>query len=214
MRSPRPPRGGHCLGRRQRKEINKKTCDGVGAAGGCRRARSTESENMGVSPGSLLRPGARQAQARHPAPPSCSPILAVPRILEAFPWPTLPVLSPTLHPTQAPSSPTFPGTLPAPNTLRTGRPRPTSLAAPHLKPPAPRWAPRCGNCPWRRRDGEPSGTAETWIAAGSPHPVPSRTAATSRAQPIPPPPAAAQPRPSAAASPAGSVAAEGGAGTS
>lgn len=43
-------------------------------------------------------------------------------------------------PPPAPSSPTRPGTAPAQD------------APPHLKPPAPRWAPRCGNCPWRRRD--------------------------------------------------------------
>lgn len=49
---------------------------------------------------------------------------------------------------------------PAPNTARPGRPSPLPLP-PHLKPPAPRWAPPCGSCPWRRRHGRPPGAAET-----------------------------------------------------
>lgn len=40
--------------------------------------------------------------------------------------------------------------------LRDTHPRPAFPApppsqSPHLRPPVPRWAPPCGNCPWRRR---------------------------------------------------------------
>lgn len=58
--------------------------------------------------------------------PSPPPPAALPSTLGARAWPALPGRSPAGDL----SSATFPGTLPCPSTLRTGRPRPTSLAAP------------------------------------------------------------------------------------
>lgn len=88
---------------------------------------------------------------------------------------------------------------PAPNTVRIGRPGPPPSLPPHLKPPAPRWAPPCGNCPWRRRHGRPPGAAETGtdssrqpaLAPAAPRAAPSQSR-----RPLPaPPPASAPPRP-------------------
>jgi hypothetical protein len=70
---------------------------------------------------------------------------------------------------------------------------PPTSPPPHLKPPAPRWAPPCGNCPWRRRDGRPS-AARTWAAAAGPQRRP-------RPAYLATPSGAARPRPSVVAAP-------------
>lgn len=104
-----------------------------GAPGRCPRARSTESGGpswKGLRSYRKLRPHPRHC----PRPPTPRPTLrALPR-----PGP----------------SPALPGTAPAPNTLPApGVPDPPPSGPPHLKPPAPRWAPPCDNCPWRLQDG-------------------------------------------------------------
>lgn len=183
--SPRP-QGRPCQGRKQRKEgINTVKHSGRGRVGEtlarALRRRARQMGVLGVPPGRGLRCGPERRRLR-PHPRSPSPA-----------WP-LPVRSPARPPPSQTQPP--PQTPSRPWVSQTHLPR--SLPA-HLKPPAPRWAPPCGNCPWRRRDGGPSGAAETWTAAAGPQPAPARTAG--RAQPIPPPPAAARPRPSAAAAP-------------
>lgn len=92
--------------------------------------------------------------------------------------------------------------LPPPTPAGLRSPDPPPSLPPHLKPPAPRWAPPCGNCPWRGRDGEPS---ETWAgaaavsaaaataAAGSPQ-QPARPAAPSLSHHPPRRPSRPQPR--------------------
>lgn len=75
---------------------------------------------------------------------------------------------------------------------------------PHLRPPVPRWGPPCGNCPWRRgQASRPWASSDREGCGGS-----AALAAPNLSRfPEPRPPA-----PLCGRGPAGSVAAEGGAG--
>lgn len=86
-----------------------------------------------------------------------------------------------------------------------GLPRPTvALATPHLRPPVPRWAPPYGSCPWRRgQASRPRVRSDLEGCGGSAAPA----APSLSRLPQPRPPAPLRGR-----GPAGSVAAEGGAG--
>lgn len=130
----------------------------------------------------------------------------------------------TLHPrgpSLASSSPSLPSPRPfliylsrhgaarAPTPSGLSAPAPPLSLPPHLKPPAPRWAPPCGNCPWRRRDVRPQGPQRPGRAAvGSPHSAPTAPLAAPSQSRRPSPPAPLRGR-----GPAGSRAAEGGAGS-
>lgn len=154
---------------------------------------------MGVPPGR----GLRSYRKLRPHPRHCPPHNTPP-----------PPRRPTLRALPRPGpSPALPGTAPAPNTLPAlGVPDPPPSGPPHLKPPAPRWAPPCDNCPWRLRDGgAPGGRGDLDSslrpaprARARPH---SRPRPACRATPSGRPPAPLRGR-----SAAGSVAAEGGAG--
>lgn len=141
-------------------------------------------EGLGCRPGRRgLRPDSRGPDLVPPRRPST---------LGGLPRPTLPRRSPA----RASSSPTFPGTAPPGPQHRPDRaPRPPLSLPPHLKPPAPRWAPPCGNCPWRRGHGRPPGAAETGTDSSR---QPALAPAAPRAAPSQsrrPPPASAPPRP-------------------
>lgn len=144
---------------------------------------------MGVPPGR----GLRSYRKLRPHPRHCPPHNTPP-----------PPRRPTLRALPRPGpSPALPGTAPAPNTLPAlGVPDPPPSGPPHLKPPAPRWAPPCDNCPWRLRDGGAPGGRGDLDSSLRPAPrarAPARTAGL--ALPVGPPPAAARPHPSAAAAP-------------
>lgn len=183
--------GGETLPREEaekRRDKHGKTRSWGGAPGGARGCGARKYEYGGFSWKGLrwgsergsLRPDTRRphlvSQPWHCPPPP-----------ELFPGLPFPVRSPALHPARAPSSPTFPGRHPALNTLRTG--------PPHLKPPAPRWAPPCGNCPWRRRGGRDLGDRRPGqqLAALTPHP-PALQAAPSLFRHPQPLPACSPPR--------------------
>lgn len=76
--------------------------------------------------------------------------------------------------------------------------------SPHLRPPAPRWGPPCGSCPWRRwQASRPWVRSDREGCGGSA--APAAPSLSRLPQPRPPAPLCGR-------GPAGSVAAEGGAG--
>lgn len=92
-----------------------------------------------------------------------------------------------------PGDPHTPPAFPAP---------PLPSLSPHLRPPVPRWAPPCGNCPWRRgQRSRPRVRNDLEGCGGSA--APAAPSLSRLPQPRPPAPLCGR-------SPAGSVAAEAG----
>lgn len=170
-----------------------KTRSEGGAAGGCREARSTENVSTGNPPGRVS-DAARSAVVSGPTTGDLSTTL--PSTLGALPcW--LPSRSLPPHPPSQAQTPT------PSNTIRPAQPPPTSLAAPSPETTSASLGPTVWQLPMARAGRR----ALRHPSSSSRQPAPTRTA--SRAQPIPPPPAA----PLRGRSPAGSVATEGGADT-
>lgn len=151
-----------------------------------------ESMSMGVSPGRVSG-GARSAVASGPTPgapiSSPNPGTALRPQSSSLAYPSQFAPQPCTQPEPPPHLPFLAQTPPyTPSGL--GARDPSSSLPPHLKPPAPRWAPPCGNCPWRRRGGRDLGDRRPGqqLAALTPHP-PALQAAPSLFRHPPPLPA-------------------------